>query len=428
MAYGLDECAILFSDVSEVVETLCQHSTYVSGCCGRCSCKVLSLFKCVEPTVCFAGLLFRDFYFLYVELFCFLKHVYKVVWEHIKEHWLLFTKGQKVSLGKYHQTTYNSLRTNHLHSLKGFFFAVACVKLGCWSLAGKDAGAASKAKASGSAASSSGAAASAAVQIEGKATLKQENCVQAGDFHVNQTNQLERAAKFFGDISNLHTFNRCSFVLEGLANFHSTQTRDLRNPDNAIPFELDFMSGGTNRIILKTLKNLSEVEKFESFGISTSWVACDNINLFDLEVVDADENARCLWNITLTAILELVKRNLTFTVGLPRRRTLLLHEKESVREDFVKSVRLDLDLFKKLQAHNKPWSKAIVKASPCQTRPVQQLHMCLADDNWIISPRISNYSYGGSLICSTIGIITFRVTQIVVVSAYSSYNGGLGIY
>ena len=49
--------------------------------------------------------------------------VLMVVWNHIREHWLLITKGQKISLGKYQQFVYAGLRTHHLHSLKGFFFA-----------------------------------------------------------------------------------------------------------------------------------------------------------------------------------------------------------------------------------------------------------------------------------------------------------------
>ena len=47
----------------------------------------------------------------------------------------------KISLGKYQQAVYNGLKTNHLHSLKGFFFSVACVKLGYWQFTGKSAAA-----------------------------------------------------------------------------------------------------------------------------------------------------------------------------------------------------------------------------------------------------------------------------------------------
>ena len=58
--------------------------------------------------------------------------VFMVVWNHIRDHWLLMTKGQKISLGKYQQFVYAGLRTHHLHSLKGFFFSIACVKFGYW--------------------------------------------------------------------------------------------------------------------------------------------------------------------------------------------------------------------------------------------------------------------------------------------------------
>ena len=58
--------------------------------------------------------------------------LYEVVSDHVRHHWILRKKGQKINLGKYHQTTYTGIRDRKLYSTKGLCFAVTCAKLGYW--------------------------------------------------------------------------------------------------------------------------------------------------------------------------------------------------------------------------------------------------------------------------------------------------------
>ena len=62
----------------------------------------------------------------------------EVVTEYIRNHWILRKKGQKVNLGKYHQTTYTGIRDRKVFSTKGLCYAVACAKLGYWKFDAKD--------------------------------------------------------------------------------------------------------------------------------------------------------------------------------------------------------------------------------------------------------------------------------------------------
>lgn len=264
-------------------------------------------------------------------------YFYKVVWDAIKGHWLLFSKGQKVSLGKYQQTTYNSLKTNHLHSLKGFFFSIACVKLGYWKVGGKTNAASKKAFASESSASSSMPVAMVA-PVEGKASLKQEMVMQCGDFGILHTNQLERAARFFGNISNYHKANTVAFVMEGVAQIHSAQTKDLRWIENVIPWELLMMTGGCHFASRSAMQLLSDTRKYQSCGIETEWDADSNINLMDLRIGENDDRAQHMWDLVINSVLESEKRNLMLMVGLPRRKTLLLHESATVRQEFAYNI------------------------------------------------------------------------------------------
>ena len=242
-----------------------------------------------------------------------------------------------MSLGKYQQTTYNSLKTNHLHSLKGFFFSIACVKLGYWKVGGHTNAASRKAFASESAASSSRPVAMVA-PVEGKASLKQEMVMQSGDFGIVQTNQLERAARFYGIISNYHKASTVVFFMEGVARVHSAQTKELRYISNVIPWELKMMTGGCHYASTKAMKLLSDTCKYQPCGIETEWDADIDINLMDLRVGENDERAQHMWDLVINSVLESEKRNLMLTVGLPRRKTLLLHESETVRKELAYSI------------------------------------------------------------------------------------------
>ena len=57
---------------------------------------------------------------------------YEVVADFIIHHDVLRKKGQKINLGKYHQTTYTGIRGMKVFSLKGFCYSIAAIKSGYW--------------------------------------------------------------------------------------------------------------------------------------------------------------------------------------------------------------------------------------------------------------------------------------------------------
>ena len=75
--------------------------------------------------------------------------------------------------------------------------------------------------------------------------------------------------------------------------------------------------------------------------------------------------------------------------GLPRRRTLLLHETKKFGEDFLAKLRIDIGVFTKLTARHEQWAKNVVRSSPFSTRAMQQLCLCAVDEDWKNTPRIT---------------------------------------
>ena len=104
---------------------------------------------------------------------------------------------------------------------------------------------------------------------------------------------------------------------------------------------------------------------------------------------DSDHYTLMLWDLTLNTVLELSKRMLMLDEGLPRRRTLLLAEDKEVGKTFLGQLRRDLVTYGKVAAKTDEWAKSVVKSSPFTTRPVQQLCLCLEDEGWEDTPRIS---------------------------------------
>ena len=58
----------------------------------------------------------------------------------------------------------------------------------------------------------------------------------------------------------------------------------------------------------------------------------------DIRVLDSDAHVQKLFDLVVIAVNELEKRHLIFQVGLPRRKTLLLHKDENVSNDFIAEV------------------------------------------------------------------------------------------
>ena len=153
---------------------------------------------------------------------------------------MLWTKGERVNIGKWQQATYHAKRSSKQFHIKGYIFGVAATRLGYRNFKrGAQAKAKAKPAAPAAAAPAAPAAAAAAaaapipladadppaaapgpahaapvpadviVPVDdevAKPTLKQYTYMSMEE---KRRNQLDKAAKAFGDISNFHKVTFC---------------------------------------------------------------------------------------------------------------------------------------------------------------------------------------------------------------------------
>ena len=82
---------------------------------------------------------------------------------------------------------------------------------------------------------------------------------------IVQSNQLERAARTYGDITNYYKSSITSWTLECLANGHSEHVKTCRNPSGAVEWELKMMTGGTGETSVQAFKNLMNSSRYNVF-------------------------------------------------------------------------------------------------------------------------------------------------------------------
>ena len=105
-----------------------------------------------------------------------------------------------------------------------------------------------------------------------------------------QTNQLERAARSYGDINNYHKSNICSFALESIANAHSDHVVTCRKPDGAVKWELQMMTGGTQAISCKCMSNLACRTRYQACLVIFRW--CVGCGLYIVGHTALDHNVK----------------------------------------------------------------------------------------------------------------------------------------
>ena len=88
--------------------------------------------------------------------------------------------------------------------------------------------------------------------------------LQGLDVNIVQTNQLERAARVYGDITNYFKANQTSFTLECLALGHTDHVLTCRYPSGAVEWELKMMLGGTAAVALQAMKNMLNKSRYDA--------------------------------------------------------------------------------------------------------------------------------------------------------------------
>lgn len=277
---------------------------------------------------------------------------------------MLHSKGEKINLGKYRHATFNGRRTLHLFSLRGFFSGLAAEKLG---YKGFRTGKAPKQALvpSLAAARSSGDG-----EVQASATLKQTGAEPSG---IQTQNQLGRAAVTFGDITNLHKASIAVSVLSHTAEWHSEQAKELRSAGATIDYELRMMKGRIHYHSRLTLSQALHTKRYESCGIETSWRRCDDLGQAHPRVLYSEDMCAKLWDMCVAAVLQHCGRNLVFTIGLPRRATLLCDDNQNVVQGFIDEFKEDCAIWDALRDVEYEWAQVFKDRSVFSKRCVQQI-------------------------------------------------------
>jgi len=254
----------------------------------------------------------------------------------------------KISLGKYQQVTYNAGRTLHHFAVRGFFFGVAAAK---FDLKGFVSGASEKKSAVVLPAIADG-------DADGGAhsTLKQQNAA-VQHTGVNTVNQLDKAACTFTDVANYNKAYIAYSILAHIAHVHSKQVKLLRTVDAVIPFELKMMKGSEIYEHARLMMMQAVYLKcYEDCGIHTSWRPVEGMYEDHPCILYSDDKAEMLLGMALAGVLQHEIRSLCFTVGLPRRTTLLCDESDEVANAFLVELRTAYEHHLKLQDIDETWA------------------------------------------------------------------------
>lgn len=308
----------------------------------------------------------------------------QVVWEYCKAHRLLFTKTEKINLGKYQQVVYNAIRNLPFFALRGLYFTVAALKLGY------DMGAGLEKKVPGHAAVVDAGAAKQSAG-EGKLSLKQTGADSEKLTAVPIQNQLHKAALFFSEANNCEKAWAGASVLHNTALSHTKQAKELRSIDAVIPYELEMMTGGIDHHVRLTVAQIGLSKFYARCGIETTWQMVPNISVGDVRVAVNDDKAALVWDLVFECVLQHEVRNVVFKHGLPRRQTLLQSEDEQVVNNFIKQLHADYNNFLELSNVSAVWAEDMVKRSPFQKKSVLQLILCLEQEGWRNTDKLTPY-------------------------------------
>ena len=132
---------------------------------------------------------------------------------------------------------------------------------------------------------------------------------------------------------------------------------------------------------------MADISNYTDFGLACDWRPGHKLRIVDCSVSVADSRAGMLWDMVMNAILEVKHRSLEYEVGLPKRQALLLHSDNIKVNEFIESVKSDWAGFQALKAIDAPWAKPFLHRSIFNKRCVQQLVLCLEEENWINTER-----------------------------------------
>ncbi len=108
------------------------------------------------------------------------------------------------------------------------------------------------------------------------------------------------------------------------------------------PFEIEHMTGRCHMPERLTMYAVARHVGYADMGIDVSWRGT-TLHVDHARVKLADDYANLLAELSTQMVVELVKRNLTFTHARPRRQTLLMSEAHA--QGFIDGLRRDWEIW-----------------------------------------------------------------------------------
>ena len=299
----------------------------------------------------------------------------------MRDHPFLESKGEKVSMGKYQQTVMNAKRTPHLFALKGFYYGIACRKLGYKTL---PAPAAKTGKVTNAAPSAGPE--HAAGSSHGAVTMKQMNVTEDA-ISLNAQNQLERAGIWYNQVENFHKGTIATVVLTHTAEYHSAQAKQLRDIPTTLAWERRQLKGEWSKHIRLTVMQIGYVQVYPNCGIDTSWREM-HVDTQDPRIEYADDRAGLLWDMAFGSVREWEQRTLQYQCSPIWRKALLLDKDINIRQEFIDTFKSDCDNWDELNKIDAAWAVPFRQRSVWQRRIATQFKMCLAADGGVVTARL----------------------------------------
>ena len=191
-------------------------------------------------------------------------------------------------------------------------------------------------------------------------------------------------------MSNFYKQNQITLTLGHLATFYGQQSRELRNLENSVPWELkQIKDGGIYHHPRLTMTQTRVTKKFACCGIEVGWQAVPEISLHSPRVSMSNDFADCLFGLTTALVSEEAGRNIVFTHGWPKRFTLLLHDDS--RQACFDEVKLDIKLHADIAAIGAPWSERMTRRSLFVKLTVLQITLAIELETFLWTPRLHTH-------------------------------------
>ena len=162
------------------------------------------------------------------------------------------------------------------------------------------------------------------------------------------------------------------------------QSKELRSLDSTIPFELDMMRGGCLKVERLSLQGLLYSKGYKECGIEMGWPAM-SLASNSARMAVADDFSETLAELTFAVIEQHVRRNLTFSHGMPRRQVCLLDAWLAPR--FLDELKLDMEIHDQIKTLGFDGHDQYMQRSTFNYVAVKQLIGCLREEEWKVTPR-----------------------------------------